>query len=257
MKSLTRQSLFLGLPVERVNGGGPSRSRLWSVTVVSALLVFGGMPASATQASESTIGALVTRHFIMDSFSGTSIDRSVWGWYGTNPPDDVTLTEAGGALRVDVSGSAGNDFNASLGTRCKVRVDFDAQLSFSLLVWPPQNGVWVSLMAADTGGFNVYRVSWQFGDGEAYGAYLPPEGTSLSASGNKGVLRLARRGSTWSGYYLSGLRWVPILTGVGPTGDVALSPGVFNISGATPFGGMPTTVALNGFAAFAARVVCP
>ena len=219
----------------------------------------GEFPASAhaTHAAGSPPIGLVTPHFISDSFAAAAIDRNVWGWYGTNQPDNVAFSQSGGALNVSVSSTATNNFNASLGTRCKVRGDFDATLSYRLVEWPATNGVWVSLMAADTGGFNVYRVSWHFGDGEAYGAYLPPAGTAVAASGDLGVLRLARQGSTWTGYYLLGRHWIPIASGVGPTDDVALSPAVFNGSNATSFGGAPTHVAFDSFHASAARVVCP
>jgi hypothetical protein len=233
------------------------RLRSILASLVLTLAVLGGVTSGSGHASGPSGGGLVTHHVIADSFSGTAISPSVWAWYGTNQPDSVAFTQAGGLLRVDVSETATDDFNFSLGTRCRARGDFDALLSFRLVEWPARNGVWVSLMAADTDGFNVYRVSWHFGDGEAYGAYLPPAGTAVDASGDKGVLRLARRGSTWAGYYLSGARWILIASGVGPTSDISFSPGVFNIPDATPFGGQATTVAFQGFSAFAARVVCP
>lgn len=115
----------------------------------------------------------------------------------------------------------------------------------------------MSLMAADTGGFNVYRVSWQFDQGDDYGTLLPPVGATVPASGNVGVLRLSRQGATWTGSYLSGSNWVTLASSVGPTSDVALAPSVFNLSGVLPFGGAATTVAFNGFHAIAAQVVCP
>jgi hypothetical protein len=227
------------------------------LAVALAVIVLGGTSAYPTHAAGVPPIGLVTPHFMSDSFAGPALDRNVWGWYGTNQPDNVAFAQSAGALSVSVASTATNDFNASLGTRCRVRGDFDATLSYRLVEWPARNGVSVSLMAADTGGFNVYRVSWLFGDGEAYGAYLPPAGTAVAASGDSGVLRLARNGSTWTGYYLSGRHWTPIVSGVGPTGDVALSPGVFNVSAATPFGGAATRVAFDGFHASAARVVCP
>jgi hypothetical protein len=228
-----------------------------SLGVALALVAVGGSATRAVRAAGVPPVGLVTPHFISDSFAGGVIDPNVWGWYGTSEPDHVTFRPGGGALVVSVAATAPNDFNASLGTRCKVRGDFDATLSFRLVQWPANNGVWVSLMAADTGGFNVYRVSWQFGSGEAYGGYLPPAGTAIDGSGNQGVLRLARQGSTWSAYFLSGRHWTPIVSGPGPGSDIALSPGVFNVSGATAFGSQATVVAFDSFHVSAARVVCP
>jgi len=97
-------------------------------------------------------------------------------------------------------------------------------VGFNLVTWPAQNGVWVSLMVGGTP-FNVYRVSWQFEPSEAYGAYLPPAGTTVSATGTTGTLRLTREGDIFTAYYRSGDSWVPIISGTGPTGDVPLTLG--------------------------------
>ena len=128
--------------------GTMRRISLLSCPVALALVVPGESPASAhaTHAAGSPPIGLVTPHFISDSFAAAAIDRNVWGWYGTNQPDNVAFSQSGGALNVSVSSTATNNFNASLGTRCKVRGDFDATLSYRLVEWPATNGVWVSLM---------------------------------------------------------------------------------------------------------------
>jgi hypothetical protein len=228
---------------------------------ISTAFVF---PAAPTQTYSTTLsvaaggsGAVVASSLIQDSFNGTSINRNVWGWYGTNQSGNVALSQADGALTVSVSGSATNDFNAGLGTRCKAHGDFDAQLSFNLAQWPATNGVWVSLNTEGTGGFNTYRVSWHFQGGEEYGTYLPPNGTTLPATGNEGVLRLTREGSIWTGYYASELGWVQIYSGGGPTYDIAFNPSVFNSSGVLPFGGQATTVEFRKFRVAADSIVCP
>lgn len=224
---------------------------------LTTLGVIGTVRFGAAHADGSRIGAVVSRHFLSDSFEGTSISRNVWGWYGTNQPNNVTLTQNDGALNMSVSSAATNDFTAGAVTRCKLRGDFDATLSFRLVEWQPYNGVWVTLQAADTGGFEAYRVSWLYNNGDDYGAYLPPAGDTAPATGNESVVRLSRHGATWTGYYLSNNNWVPIASGVGPTSDVALGPGVSNNSGVAPFAGSATTVAFDGFHAIAAEVVCP
>lgn len=231
--------------------------RFLVLIAISALYVVSVVPFSSAQADGGEDDAVVSSHIISDSFEGTSISPKVWGFYGGNQPSNVTLTQKDEGLYVSVSSAATNDFNGSLTTRCKLRGDFDAVLSFRLVTWPPKNGVWLSLMAADTGGFNVYRVSWQFDTGDDYGAYLPPAGAIAPASGNSGVLRLSRLAGNWTAYYLSGSNWVTVASGPGLTSDVAISPSVFNISGVLPFGGAATTVAFNGFHAIAAAVVCP
>jgi len=224
-----------------------SFTRIGAVASVAAALAF---PAVAA-------GGIVTPHRIDETFAGSSIDYSnVWAWWGTNQPGLVDFAQTGGALKVNVTAGAQHDFNVSGQTRCLAHGDFDAHVNFDLLTWPAENGVWVSLMVGGTP-FNVYRVSWQFPQSEAYGAYLPPAGTTLPASGPTGTLRLTRRGDLFTAYYRSGLNWIPIISGTGPTGDVPLTLGVFNISGAATFAGLPVTVAFDDFHVFADRIVCP
>jgi hypothetical protein len=202
-------------------------------------------------------GGIVTPHRIDETFLGSSIDYSnVWAWWGTNQTGPVSFAQGGGVLTLNVSGAAQPDFNVSGETRCLAHGDFDAQVDFNLVAWPPQNGVSVSLMVGGTP-YNVYRVSWQFPQTEAYGAFLPPVGTTLPATGTTGTLRLTRQGDIVTAYYLSGLRWVPIISGTGPTGDVPLTLAVFNISAAATFAGQPVTVTFDNFHVFADHIVCP
>jgi hypothetical protein len=197
---------------------------------------------------------VVTPHFIYDGFNSNAIDSSTW-WSGTNQPGQVSISQTGGHAVISVAGTAANDFNGGIGTRCKARGDFEAVASYQLPVWPATDGVWVSLMASDTPGFNTYRASASWGD--SYGAYLPPAGTTVPASGTEDSLRLSRHGSTWAAYYLDVTHhWATIASGGGPTNDTGINLSVFNISGATPFGGQPATVAFDNFLLVAQRIVC-
>jgi hypothetical protein len=220
--------------------------RIGVAALVAAAFTF---PATAA-------GGIVTPNRIDDSFRGTSIDSNVWASWGTNQPGSIDFSEGGGTLNVNVSAGAQPDFNVGGQTRCEAHGDFDARVGFDLVTWPPQSGVWVSLMVAGTP-FNVYRVSWQFQPTEQYGAFLPPAGTTLPATGTAGTLRLTRQGDILTAYYLSGRSWIPIISGVGPTGDVPLTVAVFNISGAATFAGQPVSVAFDNFRVVADRIVCP
>jgi hypothetical protein len=221
-------------------------SRIGAVAILAAVFAF---PALA-------FGGSVSRHHIDEKFRGTSIDSNVWAFWGTNQPGLVDFAQGDGVLTVNVSPGAQNEFNLTGQTRCLAHGDFDARVGFNLVTWPAQNGVTVSLMVGGTP-FNVFRVSWQFQQSEAYGAFLPPIGTSVAATGTTGELRLTRAGDIFTAFFRSGGSWVPIISGTGPTGDVPFNLAVFNIPGAGPFAGLPVTVAFDNFHVSADRIVCP
>jgi hypothetical protein len=224
---------------------------------IAALLAVAAALVASVTAPGLARGGVATPVSIDDNFTGTSIDyTNVWAWWGTGQPDSVSFSQGGGALTVNVSSGAPPDFNVGGQTRCSAHGDFDARVHFNLVNWPPQNGVWVMLLVGGTP-FNVYRVSWQFQPSEAYGTYLPPAGTSVPATGTSGTLRLTRVGDLFTGWYLSGHSWVPIISGVGPTDDVPISLGVANISFGATFAGLPVTVAFDNFHVSANHVICP
>jgi hypothetical protein len=199
---------------------------------------------------------VVTQRHIGDPFNGSTIDLNVWLPWGTNQPGLVDFEQNGGVVTVSVSPDAQPDFVGGGTTRCLVQGDFDARVDFNLVNWPAENGTSLSLAAAGTP-YNVFRVSWQFDPSEAYGAFLPPVGTSTGATGTSGTLRLTRSGDAFTAYYLSGLDWIPIISGTGPADDVPLSIAVFNISGAYTFAGLPVTIDFDNFKVNAEQIVCP
>jgi hypothetical protein len=217
-----------------------------SLVSVVATLAFPGLGAAG----------VVTQRHIGDPFVGSAIDPNVWLPWGTNQPGLVDFGQSGGVMAVNVSAGAQPDFVVSGTTRCLAHGDFDARVDFNLVDWPAQGGVWVSLAVAGTP-YNVYRVSWQLEPNEAYGAFLPPAGTTTGAGGTSGTLRLTRTGDVFTAYYLSGLDWIPIISGAGPTDDVPLGIGVGNISGAATFAGLPVTVDFDNFKVNAQQIVCP
>jgi hypothetical protein len=222
------------------------------------LLFFGALVSGvATLVFPSLASAgVVTQRHIGDPFVGSAIDPNVWLPWGTNQPGLIDFGQGGGVMTVNVSASAQPDFVAGGSTRCLAHGDFDARVDFNLVNWPAENGTSLNLAVAGTP-YNVYRVSWQFDPSEAYGAFLPPVGTSTGATGTSGTLRLTRTGDVFTAYYLSGLDWIPIISGAGPTDDVPLSIAVFNISGAYTFAGLPVTIDFDNFKVNAQRIVCP
>lgn len=228
----------------------------------SQRISFGSAPAlvallvaslAATPAFPDGVG---TRQ-IIDTFSGNTIDPKIW-WSGGNRPDLVAVSQAEGHLTVSVSGRAGNDFNAGVGTLCRAHGDFDARVSIDLIAWPAFDGVWVALMAFGDGASlvgNVYRASGSWGD--SYGAWYPQSGgTAVPATGSHGVMRLVRRGTTMNGYYFAGNQWVSIFVGEVPLSDVNFNLTVSNGSANTQFGGDWATIHLDNFIVTADAITC-
>jgi hypothetical protein len=200
---------------------------------------------------------IVTPHRIDETFTGASIDYThTWWFWNTNQPDSVTFDQANGVMNINIAAIAQNGFFGGGATLCRARGDFDATVDFNLPTWPTSDGIWVTLQMTGTP-FNVYRVTWQYQPNEAYGAYFPPGGSSLPATGTSGTLRLSRRGDIFTGYYRNGPSWVPIASGVGPTDDASVSLGVSNNPGVSPFLGLPATITFDNLHVFADKFVCP
>ncbi len=184
-------------------------------------------------------------------------DPRTW-WVGNPNPQEITVTQANGAVTFDVSGDAGNGFSTSLNTRCKASGDFDTSVHFTLLEWPGADGVWVSLFATDLGGVNTYRTD---AFGEVYGFYVPPPNRPnqpplIPAAGNDGYLRLTRVGSTFTGSYSTdGTNWTAIGSEQGPTAPTGIDLGVFNGDVAT-FADEPVRVRFDSFTLNAPSLTC-
>jgi DNA-binding CsgD family transcriptional regulator len=214
-----------------------------------ALLVPADTPQRAAPSADKVV-ASTTEGAIDDPFNGSDLDTSIWD-YSVSP--HVNVFEGNGHLAIYASPDASSLFNAGVSTVCQADGDFDADVSFQLVRWARQDGVSVSVFASGTP-FNTYRASALNND--AYGTYLPPAGRQVKATGSKGKLRLARVGSTWSGYYLAGDRWSWIASGEGPTDDVGVSLMLFN-GDVQAFGGREALVYLTDFHLAAHRIVCP
>ncbi len=218
--------------------------------MAAALLLPADEQTSLLASSGGAATSIATQGQIFDPFTGTDLDTAVWD-VGTS--ERVYVSQSGGHLGMYVAASAPPLFNGGVSTVCQAGGDFDAQVSFQLVTWPRDDGVWVSLIASGTP-FNTYRVSMS--GMESYGTYLPPAGRLVKAVGTSGSLRLSRQHSKWSGYYLVNGRWSRIASGDGPATDVGMSVLVFN-GDVAAFGGREALVYFKDFNLVADRLVCP
>jgi YD repeat-containing protein len=134
-----------------------------------------------------------------------------------------TVSETNQRLEVTIPATAaGSDFYAKYESTCYLTGNFDTQVDYELLTWPPSNGVRVGL-ATEAG--ITERVSGNPGSG--YGdVYLTDLNSSLtmrSTSDTSGTLRVTRSGSQVSGYYLSGGQWVQIASATTTPADIKVN----------------------------------
>jgi hypothetical protein len=143
-----------------------------------------------------------------------------------------------------------------LATRCSVSGDFDVQVDYKLLNWPPQNFYTVRLAAKDLpdgqfGHVGVYRNSY---GNENYQFRSQSPIVEGSTSDLSGKLRLTRSSSMVTGWYHNGIQFMPISSALSSSSNTA-----FVIDFATPSPTSPLNVAIafDNFKVNAGTVVCP
>ncbi len=147
--------------------------------------------------------------------------------------------------------------SAGYTSKCTMSGDYDVQVDYQLLVWPPQNGVRVGL-AATPGGITE-RVSYGANDPSGPSeVYLRdfgagPFGTTGTGD-TSGKLRLVRTGSTLTPYYYSSA-WVALPSGATSTAPAVIALNVW--SDDSHFTGHDVRVAFDNFIVNAGTVSCP
>jgi uncharacterized repeat protein (TIGR01451 family) len=188
-----------------------------------------------------------------DNFDDNSLDVNRWDVLA---PPGGSIVEQNHRLEITVpSGFLGQGWG--LRSRCSLEGDFDVQVDFAILDWPPGNLYVLRLGAHDLGPeTGIVRVSTP--SDSVYALLLDPSGVpafSASTTDQSGSLRLVRSGSTLSGYYRQGDAWV--LLGSGATSENPDSARLnIDSSSETP-GAPPGRIAFDNFKVNAGNVVCP
>lgn len=211
---------------------------------------------------------MLVTHALAQNSSNNVFDPSLWKTFqqGNGP----TVTETNQSLVITIPSSSTNDptiggFGAGIGSLCQLRGDFDLQVAFQLLVWPPQNGVRVGL-GPSVGGlgdastpFAVERDSFSPSDtfpSEYYVTHLLDGVSGLThANDSSGFLRITRTGSFASGYYLNGTNWVQIHSGPVVTSDVGFGFGAWSHD--YLFSRQTEKVVMNNFTLNSGQMLCP
>jgi len=163
---------------------------------------------------------------LSDDFDDDAVDTSLWTAFsvGSGP----TWAETNGRLEIAHPSTAADDptvhyFMAGYDGVCKLRGDYDIQVSYSLLTWPFGSGVRIGL---NTGVMATERDSLGTNDfpGQPRESYVTDASDGVhgfvSTGDLSGALRQVRSGGTVTGYYLSAGSWIPIHSSPAATGDV-------------------------------------
>jgi DNA-binding SARP family transcriptional activator len=175
----------------------------------------------ATTTTQTTTRAQAQRdwvYWLTDDFDDPAFDDLTWRWTAA---DGISSDERGGhaEFAVDPGAVSAGPNAATYTTQCSFGKDFDVQVDFQLLTWPPGNGATVFLsplfQGADTWTFVGRKGRPSDGpEPERYASairrYVAPEAPAADSSG---ALRLKRTGRSLTTYYRSHGTWVKLASG--------------------------------------------
>jgi dipeptidyl aminopeptidase/acylaminoacyl peptidase len=200
----------------------------------------------------------------LDTFSGDRID-SFWGSpfvTGSGP----LISETNGRLEVSIPSDTLNDpllgfANAGVGAQCHLLGDFDIQVDYQLLQWPPQSGVNVDFDTFDIVNGTYGDVHGMFvfdpGGGTGISTHFPgPLNTFVSAPELSGTLRFDRVGSTLTAYRLTPAGWSALQSTSDLADEVAVNLNVFS-SAPPQFSHPDVKVAYDNFRVNSGTFSCP
>jgi hypothetical protein len=218
-----------------------------------------GARARRTPRSAATKPRIVT---ISDDFSGNEIDGTIW--YQIHQGSGWSLSERSGRLEFafpvgTAPGGQYDNYGGHVGTLCKFPGDFDARVDFTLVQWPPTNGMsvdfWTFFEPNNYGWAGAWRSSstqW----GEQYGGAVGSNpGGGATVDDPSGTLRVRRRSGLVTTYFLHNGHWIEVASGH-TTASVVITVGVQ--SAQNPLARRDQVVVdFDNFTVAAANPICP
>jgi dipeptidyl aminopeptidase/acylaminoacyl peptidase len=199
----------------------------------------------------------------LDTFGGDRIDP-FWGIpfvTGSGP----SIAETNGRLEVSFPSGTLNDpvagyASAGVAAACHLLGDFDIQVDYQLLQWPPQSGVNVDFdtFAIVNGSYGDVYGMFVFdpGGGTGISTHFPgPLNTFVPASEPSGTLRFVRVGTTLTAYRLTPSGWSPLQSISDPANEIDVNLNVF--SNAAQFSHPDVKVAYDNFRVSSGTFSCP
>ncbi len=172
---------------------------------------------------------------LVDDFNDNSTNGQLWSIVQVASGPTAAETNQRLEINVPASSSGLPVFLAGYQSKFKLRGDFDVQVDYNLLTWPPNNGMRAGIVLSDSGMPNraqVMRVS-QAGiapGGDAYSGTLGNGSANESfqlatTSATIGKMRLIRKGSTFTSYYWDAATkiWTALITGGNSTLDTTVT----------------------------------
>jgi WD40-like Beta Propeller Repeat len=199
----------------------------------------------------------------LDAFSDDRIDPF---WFGPNIiGSGPSVTETNGRLEVSFPSNTLNDpgsgfADAGVSTQCHLLNDFDMQVDYQLLQWPPQSGVNVdfNIPTFVNGSFNEVFGLFVFDPGGGTGVSTNFPGgnnTFIPAPESSGTLRFVHVGSMLTAYRLTPSGWSAIQSVSDPENDAVVSLDLF--SNAPQFSHPDVKVAYDNLRVNSGSFSCP
>ena len=205
---------------------------------------------------------------LCDDFNDGAIDPFIWSVVESG--SGASIAEVNGRLEIELAPDATNgpagEFRAQYVSNCDLRGDFDVEVEYKLLHWPPNNGARLNLRNAipDFGQNDaaaIVRVSFgppsDFPGAPNESYLLATSGPTFAIAGTtdmQGRLRVTRTGAGYSGFYFVGSDWVEVSTGSFITDDVHLSLSLHSNDGL--FAGQPVRIAFDNVVVRHGELAC-
>src|SRR5262245_22945924 len=216
---------------------------------------------NADVSGETEISTPLAPH--LDPFSADRIDPFCGNPFLT--ASGPSIAEANGMLEVSVPSTTLNDpvtgyTSVGVAAACRLLGDFDIQVDYQLLQWPPQSGVNVDFDAFDIVNGSYGDVYGMFvfdpGSGTGISTHFPgPINTFVPAPDPSGTLRFVRVGPTLTAYRMTPAGWSPIQSVSDPANEKDVNLNVF--SNAAQFSHPDVKIAYDNFGVNRGTFACP
>ena len=199
----------------------------------------------------------------LDTFSNDRIDPF---WFGPSIiGSGPTVSQTNGRLEVSFPSNTLNDptngfADAGISTQCHLLGDFDTQVDYQLLQWPPESGVNVDFDTLTFVGGSFADVYGMFvfdpGGGTGVSTHFPGSlNTFVRAPESSGSLRFVRVGTTLTAYRLTPGGWSALQSTSEAVNEVGINLDVF--SNAPQFSHPDVKVAYDNFRINSGTFSCP